>query len=411
VAVLLSRDAAARVPTQLLNAAARAPEGSVSPRAAALSDRVVNAMLLTRLTAATGRLFGLAAGFLVTVVVASAVAGQPPAAAPRPTAPPAAEPARAGPAAGWKEVYVLRHDHPVTALACSADRLAAGTESGELFLSDPLTGKNRVRKLAQLKKAAAGSAGYDQLRFTTDAEELYFVGAGLMIGYTRPGDDKSQAWGFQANRMEFAELAPDCKAWLEARGRSITIRPNLFLKENQVGGGPPYESAAVYKADVKRAVLSPPDGKWLAVLTGDGIVHIHDRAARDEETLRPAAVTIDLGQQVVAALQFAPGGERLAAVGDNGFARVYDAATGKETATLKGHGGIVFCVAFSPDRQLIATGGDDHAARVWDAATGRLRAELKGHTDSVKAVMFDPSGRVVLTASADKTVRAWAPPR
>jgi len=365
-------------------------------------------MTRTAVLIAATRAAGFAAVVLLATVVAAGLSARPD--PPRPTPPPA--PPKIA-AQAWQKAYVLTHDAPVTALACSADRLAAGDAGGNLFLCDTLTGKNRVRKLRGAPPGTPDALrDYDQLAFTADAKKLFFTRQDRgSVWFTHPADADEKAWGVGGGPGTFLDLAADATAWLEGHGKSLLVRPNIYLRaENPVEDGRDYEAAVRYKAEVTRAVFSP-DGKALAAHTADGTVHVHDRAARDGAALRPASATIEVGRQNLTALAFAPGGARLAAVGDGGFARVYDAKTGRETATLKGHPGIVFCVAFAPDGKMLVTGGDDGAVRVWDAATGRTLAVLRGHTDSVRAVAFDPAGRVLLTGSADKTVRAWTPPR
>jgi WD40 repeat protein len=44
---------------------------------------------------------------------------------------------------------------------------------------------------------------------------------------------------------------------------------------------------------------------------------------------------------------------------------VWDVASGRPPAELRGHAGAVNAAAFSPDGRLIATGGDDGAARIY----------------------------------------------
>jgi WD40 repeat protein/tRNA A-37 threonylcarbamoyl transferase component Bud32 len=85
--------------------------------------------------------------------------------------------------------------------------------------------------------------------------------------------------------------------------------------------------------------------------------------------------------------------------------RVWDATTGRETLTLKGHRLAVTKVAFSPDGRRLASGSQDNTLKVWDAATGKELASLK-QTSNVKSVGFSPDGlRIFSTAGGQ--VNVW----
>jgi WD40 repeat protein len=47
---------------------------------------------------------------------------------------------------------------------------------------------------------------------------------------------------------------------------------------------------------------------------------------------------------------------------------VWDATSGQETLTLKGHAGQVTSVAFSPEGKRIVSGSFDNTVKVWDAS-------------------------------------------
>ena len=64
-------------------------------------------------------------------------------------------------------------------------------------------------------------------------------------------------------------------------------------------------------------------------------------------------------------------------------------------------------VAFSPDGNTLALASRDAHVHLWDVATGRLVAPLKGHSSAVTAVVFSPDGRTLASGSADNTVRLW----
>ena len=52
----------------------------------------------------------------------------------------------------------------------------------------------------------------------------------------------------------------------------------------------------------------------------------------------------------------------------------------------------VSSVAFSPDGKRIISGSGDNTLKVWDATSGQETLTLKGHTGCVMSVAFSPDG-------------------
>ena len=51
---------------------------------------------------------------------------------------------------------------------------------------------------------------------------------------------------------------------------------------------------------------------------------------------------------------------------------------------------------------------DDGIACIWDAATGKRLAELRGHVGPVRDVNYGPDGKYIITASDDCTSHIYA---
>jgi hypothetical protein len=101
-------------------------------------------------------------------------------------------------------------------------------------------------------------------------------------------------------------------------------------------------------------------------------------------------------------------GDRVAAGGEQGPARVFDLTKATELRQLA-HEGLVNAVALSPDGRLLVTGGDDGAIRTWDVEEAVVLAVM-GHPGLINAVAFGPDGERVATAGHDGTARVWHAP-
>jgi WD40 repeat protein len=156
--------------------------------------------------------------------------------------------------------------------------------------------------------------------------------------------------------------------------------------------------------DIIAQALWAPDGRR-AYLLGKNGGQIWDAmeskllASLEGESMTRAAVSPD-GKRLVGYYHYFDK-NRLEAV-------VWDADTGKKTASLKGHEQEVTAAAFSPDGRVVVTASADGTVRIWDAATGKQKQALHIHTAQVRSVAYSPDGRRLVTSSDDGTARIWS---
>src|SRR4029077_6544872 len=90
-----------------------------------------------------------------------------------------------------------------------------------------------------------------------------------------------------------------------------------------------------------------------------------------------------------------------------GEGKVWNAETGEETLTLKGHAAEINGVGFGGEGKWIVTAGGDWTVKVWDAANGSEVVTLKDHAGIATAVACSPDGRHVASAGADSFGKVW----
>ena len=157
----------------------------------------------------------------------------------------------------------------------------------------------------------------------------------------------------------------------------------------------PYYTAKIlrgHEAVIKSAAFSP-DGRTLVTASMDGTARLWDTAT-GKETL-----VLRGHEGIVTSAVYSSDGRIVVTASDDKTARIWDVATGREIAVLRGHKDAVQLAAFSPDGGSVVTtsyndsdmlGTVENAARVWDAATGKEVAIMRGHDSVVSLGRVQP---------------------
>ena len=142
------------------------------------------------------------------------------------------------------------------------------------------------------------------------------------------------------------------------------------------------------------------DGSKVVTCSGDRSAKVWEAATGKEL----ASVSVD---GLPASVDFNPDGSVIVVAYDR-TAQMYDATSGAALGAKMEHptGGI-FATVFGPNGKYLATASGDSSARVWDAKTGAPVTDPLKHEARVVNVVFSPSGLHIVSSSEDDTARVW----
>ncbi len=146
-----------------------------------------------------------------------------------------------------------------------------------------------------------------------------------------------------------------------------------------------------------------PDGSRILTAGNDGVAKVWD-ASNGAELL-----TLKGHAAAILSALFTADGSRIVTLGLDEV-KTWDARNGTVLLALN-HTGQVQSVWFSNDGSRIFTTHTDFAggytAKVWDARSGAELLSLKGHTDSIRWVVLSPDGSRIFTGSQDGSMKVW----
>ncbi|XP_026060883.1 telomerase protein component 1-like isoform X3 [Carassius auratus] len=146
-------------------------------------------------------------------------------------------------------------------------------------------------------------------------------------------------------------------------------------------------------------VVVSPDGKLVAVGTGEGTIHfLHTETGQEVKSLMSSGEGISgcifLGEGLLATTSF------------DGQVEVWDVASGCRTAHMNAHSNKITGCDVSPDKKLFATVSLDLNLKVWSVQKSTEVASLV-NPSPLNCVNFDLQGQLVAVGCWDGAVRLW----
>jgi WD40 repeat protein len=155
-----------------------------------------------------------------------------------------------------------------------------------------------------------------------------------------------------------------------------------------------------------------PDGRFIAVGMKDQTFRVFSAYGHEEVArLENGATEVGLSNTAVTAVSFSADGKYVAVVNGQGIAKMYDLQSATETPGNQHSDSTAFredqrIIASSSDMKYLAIEDSNNTVQVIEASSQRQIGRYH-HEDSVIAAAFSANDRYLATASLDHSTRIW----
>jgi WD40 repeat protein len=270
----------------------------------------------------------------------------------------------------------------------------------------------------QLASEGGGAGGWDNLSIKLWDTATWQEKRTIPLGSPPKGFNQwgihGLSWSPDGRRLAAAALWP--RTWDVATGKEI-LQPSVPQDSSFGMGWTPeghylawfFHKQTVWDTTAGKEVASlpkdtssvffSPDGRRFAISGGANrrIIKLFDaQTGRELFSLRGHTGP-------VGSLWWSPGGRRLASVSEP-MVKLWDVTREQEYVALRGHTQAVWSVAWSPDGKKLATANIPDGIKIWQIAQRALTFSLR-HKSHVVAWSLD--GKQLASGGVDPSVRVW----